>query len=171
MTNLKDFIVDVPDFPKAGVIFKDISPLLGSPQAFSLAIDSMIKSCSEMEIDLIAGFDSRGFLFGPSLAQKMNKPFTMIRKAGKLPGTTVTESYDLEYGSATIEMQVTPEIKGKNILLLDDVLATGGTAAAGENLVLKSGNRVAGFCFLIELSFLNGKNLLKSKDIASILSY
>ncbi|MFC1623027.1 adenine phosphoribosyltransferase [Patescibacteria group bacterium] len=171
MTNLKDFIIDVPNFPKDGVVFKDISPLLGSPEARSHTINLMADACKDIHIDAIAGFDSRGFLFGPTLADKVNKPFTMIRKAGKLPGPTVRESYNLEYGSATIEMQINPDFKNKNILLLDDVLATGGTASAGEKLVKKTGNHVAGFCFLIELSGLNGKDLLESENIFSLLSY
>ncbi|MFC1644866.1 adenine phosphoribosyltransferase [Patescibacteria group bacterium] len=170
MTNLKNFIIDVPNFPKDGVVFKDISPLLESPKAFSFTIDLMAESCQDMQIDMIAGFDARGFIFGPSLAQKMKKPFTMIRKAGKLPGSTVQESYDLEYGSAIIEMQI-PNTRDKKILLLDDVLATGGTASAGEKLVKKTGNHVAGFCFLLELSSLKGKKLLDSKNIFSLLSY
>jgi adenine phosphoribosyltransferase len=171
MLNLKNFIHDIPDFPEDGVIFKDISPLLKSPKEFSFAIDLMDESFRNTKVDVIAGFDARGFIFGPSLAQKMSKPFTMIRKAGKLPGKTIRESYDLEYGSATIEMQLDSEIKNKHILLLDDVLATGGTASAGEKLVEKSGNKVAGLCFLIELSQLNGRDFLKSQNIFSVISY
>lgn len=170
---LKQIIRDVPDFPKPGIIFKDITPILKNPTLCNEITDALAGQLKDLDIDVIAGIESRGFLFGLALAQKLNVPFVPIRKVGKLPYKTVQQSYDLEYGSATLEVHEDAFTTGQKVLIHDDLLATGGTVVAASALVQKLGAEVAGYSFLINLDFLNGKQRLKtfSKHIFSLVDY
>jgi len=159
---IKNSLRDVPNFPKPGIIFKDITPILKDQILCSEIVDEFIVQLKDIEFDAIAGIESRGFLFGLMLANKLNKPFIPIRKAGKLPHTTVQQSYDLEYGSAVIEMHADAFLPGQRILIHDDLLATGGTVEAASLLIQKMQGEIAGFSFLISLDFLNGKEKLHS---------
>lgn len=162
----------IPDFPKPGIRFKDISPVFTDQALCNKIVDAFIRSMSTLP-DYIIGIESRGFLFGFLLANKLNIPFVMVRKAGKLPGKTIAYSYDLEYGSATIEMHNDALKPDKQVLIHDDLLATGGTAEAAAHLVKKAGANVWGFSFLVELSFLNGIEKLKhhSNNITCLVQY
>lgn len=168
-------IRDVPNFPKEGILFKDITPVLANAQLCSEIVDELAQGIirSGKKVDAIAGIESRGFFFGFLLANKLGIPFIPIRKAGKLPFTTVSIEYALEYGTAKIEMNSDAITKGMNVLIHDDLLATGGTAAAAAELITLQGGNVAGFEFVINLAFLNGsENLIKySNNIYSILQY
>ncbi len=170
---LRKTIRNIPDFPSQGIQFKDITPILESPVLTRGLIDEFVKRYEGVKIDAIAGVESRGFLFGVPLAMELNVPFIMVRKKGKLPGETVSHKYVLEYGSAEIEIHKGVIKSGMNILVHDDLLATGGTACATAELVKKEGGNLAGFAFLIELSSLNGRKKLLEYDepIISILTY
>jgi adenine phosphoribosyltransferase len=159
---LDQVIRTVPDFPKPGIQFKDITPLLENPDLSRRTLDRMKELVKPLQPDCIIGVESRGFLFGMSLAIELGVPFVTVRKKGKLPYKTVTYKYDLEYGSAEVEMHVDSIKPGWKVLVHDDLLATGGTAAAAAELALMQGGQLAGFCFLVELGFLNGKEKLKS---------
>lgn len=159
--SIKLTVRDVPNFPKEGIIFKDITPILENQKLCSEIIDGFIEKLS-VKPDAIAGIESRGFLFGILLANKLNVPFTLIRKSGKLPYKTISQEYALEYGTAKIEMHVDSFKPGDNVLIHDDLLATGGTADAAAKLIKKQGAFVSGFCFVIGLEFLNGKQKLNS---------
>ena len=163
----------IPDFPKPGITFKDITPVLENPTLCRDLVQEIKNSFSDLNVDAIAGVESRGFLFGLPLAMAMNVPFITIRKKGKLPYNTVSHSYDLEYGSATIEMHQDSVKKGWNVLIHDDLLATGGTAAAAAELIKMEGGSIAGFSFLIGLSFLDGAKRLNaySEEIKTIVNY
>lgn len=154
---LRDAIRDVPDFPKPGILFKDIHPLLQSPEPFRVALDLLEERARAMGATRIIGIEARGFLFGAPLADRMGLGFSLIRKPGKLPYTTVSESYALEYGSDTIEMHVDAVEASDAVVIVDDLLATGGTAEAAVKLVQRAGARVAGCLFLVELGFLGGR--------------
>ena len=167
--NLAGYIRDVPDFPKAGIVFKDIAPLLGDPAAFAAAVAQMAQAAPQC--DAVAGLESRGFLFGAPLALKLGKPFISVRKAGKLPGPLHAESFALEYGEATLEIQRTAFPTGARVLIVDDVLATGGTAAAAGRLVISAGGAVAGFSFLLELQFLGGREKLATASVSALIRY
>jgi len=171
--NLNKAIKTVPDFPKKGINFKDITPLLMDAELSSAIIDSFMRKLEKLELDAIIGIESRGFLFGFLLANKIGIPFIPIRKAGKLPGETLKYKYDLEYGSAEVEVHKSDINKGWNILVHDDLLATGGTACAAAELIQKLGAKVAGFAFVVALDFLNGKERLKqySENIISLKDY
>ena len=168
---LKRTIRDVPDFPKPGIVFKDITPLLHHHRAFSAAIQELVERYRKSGIDVVAGIESRGFLFGAPLAHELGVAFVPVRKQGKLPYKTIRMSYDLEYGSATIEMHTDAISPGEKVILLDDLLATGGTIRAACDLVKRMGGQVVGLAFLIELSFLHGRDKLREYDIFSILQY
>ena len=172
-TSLKKVIRDVPDFPKPGIIFKDITPILLNPQLTRDIIDEMVNHVKELNIDAIVGIESRGFWFGIMLANKLELPFIPIRKKGKLPYKTVSYSYDLEYGSAEIEMHEDEIKEGWNVLIHDDLLATGGTASAAAELLKMQKATVAGFSFVVDLTFLNGSDILKkySENIFNLVSY
>ena len=163
----------IPDFPKKGIMFKDITPILENANLSSDIVDELVKQCADVKIDAIAGVESRGFLFGFSMAMRLGVPFVMIRKKGKLPSKTISHKYDLEYGSAEIEMHVDSIEKGMHVLIHDDLLATGGTAAAAAELIKKSGGNVSGFSFVVELEFLKGKEALNkySEFNKSIVKY
>jgi len=166
-------IREVPNFPKAGINFKDITPLLLDTDLSSEIIEAFIEQLSATKIDAIVCFGSRGLLFGFLLSNKMGIPFIPIRKVGKLPGETLKYKYDLEYGSAEVEVHKSDIKQGWNVLVHDDLLATGGTACAASELVQKLGAKVAGFAFVITLEFLNGKEKLKqySPNIISLKNY
>lgn len=170
---LKAAIRDVPDFPKPGIIFKDITPIMLDPILSVEVLDHLEMLYRGKEIDKIAGIESRGFLFGYPLAMRLGIPFIMIRKAGKLPYHKISHSYDLEYGSAVIEMHNDAVSGGDNVLIHDDLLATGGSAAAAAELITKCGGNVAGFNFLVSLSFLEGESKLKtySENIVNLATY
>lgn len=169
-TNLKQFIADIHNFPNEGIVFKDISPLLKNPVAFANAIGQMHNQWFD-KADVIAVLDARGFLFGGPLAYSLGLPLVMLRKKGKLPGETVGVSYDLEYGSAELEVQAGAFNPDSRVLVVDDLLATGGTAAAACNLIEKCGAVVLGCSFIAELSALNGRKLLKGREVHALVNY
>lgn len=166
---LKKIIRDIPDFPKPGIVFKDITPVLSDREAFPRVID-MLAARYLKGIDVVAGIESRGFIFGAPLALKLGASFVPIRKKGKLPYKVIEASYDLEYGSATIEIHEDAVREGQRVLIVDDLLATGGTAAAACNLIDKLGATVMECAFVIELAFLNGREKLES-PVYSIVKY
>lgn len=170
---LKAVIRDIPDFPKPGIVFKDITPLLQHSELVELAVQEFARRLENIEFDVIAGIESRGFLFGFLLAQYMKKPFIPIRKQGKLPYHTVSESYKLEYGQATIEMHEDAFPKETKVLLHDDLLATGGTVVAASKLIEKVGGSVAGYTFVISLDFLQSAGRLTrfNENIISLVGY
>lgn len=169
---VKSVIRDVQDFPKPGILFKDITPILLHPSLLQEMITAMADQFKDVKVDAVAGIESRGYLFGVLLAQKLQVPFIMIRKEGKLPAKTIKESYDLEYGSATIEVHEDAIAEGSHVLIHDDLLATGGTAIAAAKLIQQKGN-VAGFSFVIDLTFLEGSKKLKEIQpiIKSLITY
>lgn len=169
--NIGDFIRDVPDFPKPGIMFKDITPLLADPVAFQSCIDQMAEQVSELKIDVIAAAEARGFLFAAPLALKMGIGMVPIRKPGKLPYKKRSYSYDLEYGSDTLEMHVDGIAAGQNVLVVDDLLATGGTVEACCKMIEDCEATVIGCSFLIELGFLPGAERLKKYPIYTLLKY
>src|SRR5262245_42395061 len=152
--DLTAYIRDVPDFPKPGVLFKDIMPLMANPEAFAYSVNALCERFAASNVDAIAAAEARGFLFAAPMALQMKKPLIPLRKPGKLPGTTRSYKYDLEYGSAELHVHADAITSGLRVLLIDDVLATGGTMAAACKLVEESGGVVVGCAFLIELSFL-----------------
>jgi len=168
---LTDHIRDVPDFPKLGILFKDITPLLANPAAFGESITQLAARYTGVKIDAIAAAEARGFLFAAPLALRMNLPLVPLRKPGKLPHKIVSAKYDLEYGSAELQMHEDAVVRGHRVLLLDDVLATGGTMRAGCSLIESVGGVVVGCAFVIELSFLNGRELLAGYDVFSLITY
>ena len=172
-SRLTSVIRDVPDFPKPGIIFKDITPILLDAQLTRDIVDEMVSNVKSLNIDAIVGIESRGFWFGIMLANKLNIPFIPIRKKGKLPYKTISYSYDLEYGSAEIEMHQDEIEKNWNVLIHDDLLATGGTACAAAELIKMQNANVAGFSFVVDLSFLNGSEPLKkySENIFNLVRY
>lgn len=169
--DLKKIIRDVPDFPKKGVIFKDITPLLKDKNALKECIDQMAEKYKNKKIDQIVSMESRGFILGCALAYKLGCGFIPVRKKGKLPWETISVTYDLEYGTDTLEIHKDACKPGENILIVDDVLATGGTAQAVTKLIENVGGKVTGLCFLMELSFLNPRKKLDGRDIFSLLTY
>jgi len=168
---LTQLIRDVKDFPKEGIIFKDITTLLKNPEALPAVVDQLYNFAKDLKVDKVAGIESRGFIFGLALATRLNAGFIPIRKPNKLPAETITQSYDLEYGTDTIEMHKDAIKKGEKILIHDDLLATGGTAEASVKLIEKAGGEVVQLSFLIELLFLDGREKLSNKHIASIIQY
>ena len=171
MNNLADFIRDVPDFPKKGIIFKDITTLLKNPEALKKTSSILYDLAKDKGITKVAGIESRGFIFGGLLAEKLNAGFVLIRKPNKLPAEKISETYALEYGTDTIEIHKDAIIPGDKVLLHDDLLATGGTAQAAVKLIEKLGGEVVQISFLIELVFLNGRELLKEYEIQSLIRY
>ena len=163
------YIRAVPDFPEPGILFRDITPLLAEPAAFAQALDWVAERCRGA--DAIVGIESRGFIIGAPVAQRLLLPFVPIRKAGKLPADTIARSYDLEYGSATIEMHADAIAPGSRVALLDDLLATGGTAEAAIQLILHTGAEISTIAFLIELEALNGRDRLTPHPVESMLVY
>jgi adenine phosphoribosyltransferase len=170
---LRSVIRDIPDFPKPGILFKDITPVLKDMELSKEVVNGFFESFSQQKIDGVIGIESRGFLYGMLLAQKFNVPFIPVRKHGKLPYKTISYKYDLEYGSSIVELHVDAFKEGSNILVHDDLLATGGTAAAAAELIKMLKGNVAGFTFLIGLNFLKGKEVLKkhSDKIVTLIDY
>ncbi len=168
---LASFIRDIPDFPKKGIIFKDITPLLASRDAFMSAIKMLAEPYKDKNIHKVASMESRGFIFGAALALELGCGFIPIRKKGKLPYKTVSQTYQLEYGTDTLEIHEDAVKKGENVLIVDDVLATGGTAQAVCSLIEKIGGNVAALCFLIELEFLKPREKLQKYNIFSLIKY
>ena len=164
-------IRDVPDFPKSGIIFKDIAPLLGDGDAWREVTDALVTRVSAWNPDKIAGVESRGFLFCAPLAYELRKGIVLVRKPGKLPWQTERESYSLEYGSDSVEIHVDAVKPGERVVIVDDVLATGGTAAATRRLIERVGGVVVGFAFLVELGFLGGRERLGDVPVTSIYQY
>lgn len=171
MTNLAEYIRNVPDFPKKGIGFKDITTLLKNGEAFRLAIDELGNKFEKQKVDKIVGIESRGFIFGAVLAYNWQIGFVPVRKPGKLPAETLKQEYQLEYGTDSLEMHKDAISSGESILIVDDLLATGGTARATVQLVEKLGGIVQGIAFLIELSFLNGREKLKDCTVVSLIKY
>ena len=169
--DLKDRISNYEDFPKKGILFRDFSPILKDPSALSFVIDEFSKKFHPNDIDVFVGIESRGFILACMLAQKYNKGMVLIRKAGKLPGTTVKVSYTIEYGKAQMEMQKTALEKNERVLICDDLLATGGTAKAAAKLIEKLGAEITGFAFIIELTELKGKEKFKEYRTESLVEY
>lgn len=170
---IKNTVREIPDFPKPGISFKDITPILKDPKLCTAIIDNLCQHLSNLEFDAVAAVESRGFLFGLMLANRMGKPFIPIRKKGKLPFNTIQQQYDLEYGQATLEIHKDAFEPGAKILIHDDLLATGGTVMATAALVKKLNGNVVGFSFIINLGFLNGAEKLKSvsENLYSLASY
>ena len=169
--DLKKYIRDVPDFPKKGIIFKDITTLLKEKGAFQEAIDILYKRYKDEGIDKLVAIESRGFIFGGALAYRLGAGFVPVRKKGKLPSKTHSVTYDLEYGADTLEIHADAVKPGDKVLLLDDLLATGGTAGAVTILIEKLGGKIAEIAFLIELTFLNGRDKLKGRKVFSVIKY
>ena len=169
--DLTGYIRDIPDFPKPGILFKDITPLLADPAAFEYAIARLAAHYSKSPIDAIAAAEARGFLFAAPLALRLRKPLVPLRKPGKLPYRTYSLKYDLEYGQAELHMHIDGIPAGAQVLMVDDVLATGGTMAAGCKLVESAGGTVLGCAFLVELGFLNGRDKLAGYDVFSLVTY
>jgi adenine phosphoribosyltransferase len=171
MDRLRAGVRDVPDFPKKGIVFKDITPLLSDHALFRASIDLFLERCRGKEIDKIVGIDARGFLFGSAVAYELGVGFVPIRKRGKLPYKTEIAKYSLEYGQAEMEMHIDAMIAGERVILVDDLLATGGTSAAAATLIRKVGGRLLEAQFLIELEFLNGRKQLDPTPVISFLKY
>ncbi|MEQ9618540.1 MAG: adenine phosphoribosyltransferase [Deltaproteobacteria bacterium] len=171
MPNLKEFIRDIPDFPKEGIIFHDITPLLQNAKAFESAIERMAQMLDGIEIDYLVGIESRGFIFASALAMKLGMGLIIVRKPGKLPYVTINASYNLEYGSDSLEVHRDAIHEGSKVILIDDLLATGGTAQAAGDLVEKLGGEIIGYSFLIELTELGGKEKLAPHTVWSLMKY
>ena len=169
--DLKKYIYDIPNFPKEGILFRDITPLLNDGEAYSYVIDLMVEYAKKVGATKIASPEARGFLFGVAVANKLKLPFVPVRKPGKLPRKTIDEKYDLEYGTNTICIHDDAINNKDKVLIVDDLLATGGTVNAAANLVKKAGGTVCGMIFLIELVDLKGSELLKEYSINSIIKY
>lgn len=171
MKSIEEYVRTVPDFPKEGIMFRDVTTVLKDPDGFQLAIDLMMKELAGLDFDVIAGTESRGFIFASPIAYLMKKSLILVRKKGKLPFDTVSESYDLEYGSAEIEIHSDSIKKGDKVVLVDDLIATGGTMAASAKLFERLGGEVVRMVFLMELEGLEGRKILKDYDVRSIIKY
>ena len=171
MKRVEDYVRSIPDFPEEGVLFRDITTVIQDADGFHLAIDEMKKKLEGVDFDVIAGAESRGFIFGAPLAYAMNKGLVLIRKKGKLPCETVSQEYDLEYGSAVIEMHKDSIKPGQKVVLVDDLMATGGTVEAAIKLVEQLGGEVVKIVFLMELAGLNGRDRLEGYDVESVITY
>ncbi|MCP4976427.1 MAG: adenine phosphoribosyltransferase [Maribacter sp.] len=169
--NLKTFVRDIPDFPSEGVVFRDITPLLKDPEAIKYTEIALLRLLGNVKIDKVVGMESRGFFFAPMLAANLNAGFVPVRKAGKLPFTTVRQDYELEYGTDALEMHADAIRKGDKVLIHDDVLATGGTANATCRLIEKMGGEIIQCNFLLELDYLKGRDRLMDYDVKSLLHF
>ncbi|MEG4338486.1 adenine phosphoribosyltransferase [Microcoleus sp. D3_18_C2] len=169
--DLKSLIRDIPDFPKPGILFRDITTLLRDPQGLRYTIDSLAEKCSAMSVDYVVGMESRGFIFGAPLAYKMGIGFIPVRKPGKLPGAVHFAEYELEYGVDRLEMHQDAMTAGSRVLIVDDLIATGGTAAATAKLLEQAGCELVGFAFIIELQALGGRQKLPDVPIVTLVEY
>ncbi len=171
MKELKDYVTEIPNFPKKGILFRDITTILSDSEGFRMAIDGLIDLVKDKDFDLVLGTESRGFIFGAPVAYALGKGFVLVRKKGKLPRETITESYDLEYGQAEIEIHTDAIRPGQKVVLIDDLIATGGTAAAAVRLVERLGGEVVKVAFVMELAGLEGREKLKGLDVEALLVY
>ena len=171
MKKVEDYVRSIPDFPEPGIIFRDVTSILQDADGLQLAIDSIQEKLKDVDVDVIAGTESRGFIFGVPVAYNLHKPFVPIRKKGKLPCETISQDYDLEYGSATIEMHKDSIKPGQKVVLIDDLIATGGTTEAIIKLIEGLGGKVVKICFVMELAGLKGRELLKGYDVDSAIIY
>jgi len=171
MDIIKNCIRDIPDFPKPGIVFKDITPVLRDPVVFRAVVDALVEQHRADQFDLICGIESRGFLFGATMAYSMGVGFVPVRKPGKLPYKTLRESYALEYGTNVLEIHADAVTPGQRVLIIDDLLATGGTARAASNLICMLGGTVAAYGVVIELSFLKGRSQIENAPVRALLSY
>lgn len=171
MKELKDYVRSIPDFPEKGIIFRDVTSVLQNPDGLRLSIDRMQECLDGVDFDLVAGPESRGFIFGVPIAYNMGKPFVPIRKKGKLPCETIEEEYALEYGTAVVEIHKDAVRPGQKVVIVDDLIATGGTTAAMIRLIERLGGKVVKIVFLMELAGLAGRERLKGYDVASVICY
>ena len=171
MKKLEEYVRTIPDFPEPGIMFRDVTSVLQDADGFKLAVDSMLKLLDGVSFDVIAGAESRGFIFGAPLAYALGKPFVLIRKKGKLPCETVSKSYELEYGTAEIEIHADAIHSGQKVVLVDDLIATGGTIEAAAQLIEQLGGDVVKIIFLMELAGLNGREKLKKYDVDAVITY
>lgn len=171
MKKLEEYVRSIPDFPEPGIIFRDVTSILLDADGLQLAIDALQDLLKDVDVDVIAGTESRGFIFGVPVAYNLHKPFVPIRKKGKLPCETVSQTYDLEYGSAEIEMHKDAILPGQKVVLIDDLIATGGTIEAAAKLVESLGGQVVKIIFLMELAGLKGRARLENYDVASVICY
>lgn len=171
VVDLKKYIRDIPDWPKEGILFRDITPLLANPEAFAAAVKELSAGFTEAGIEYVAAVEARGFIFGSAVAEKLGAGFVPIRKKGKLPWQTESITYDLEYGTDTLEIHRDAVERGAKVLMVDDLLATGGTMAAACKLIEKIGGNVTGIAFLIELAALGGAEKISDYEVTSIISY
>jgi adenine phosphoribosyltransferase len=169
--DIRTMIRDIPDWPKEGIVFKDITPLLGNAAGFKFAIDSIADKFKDQNVDIVLGAESRGFIFASALAYAMGCGFVPARKPGKLPYKTCSAEYELEYGKDSLEMHIDAVKHTDRVLIVDDVIATGGTAAAKIKMVEQLGGEVVGLAFLIELAFLNGREKLSNREVFSVITY
>ncbi len=171
MKKVEDYVRNIPDFPEPGIIFRDITSVLQDPDGLQLAIDSMQEKLTGIDFDVVVGTESRGFIFGMPVAYNLHKPFVPVRKKGKLPCETISQDYDLEYGSATIEMHKDSIKSGQKVVIIDDLIATGGTVAASIEMIERLGGEVVKIVFLMELAGLKGREKLHGYDVASVIRY
>lgn len=171
MKKIEEYVRSIPDFPEPGIIFRDVTSILQDAEGYKLAIDLMQEKLKDVEFDVIAGAESRGFIFGAPIAYNLNKPLVLVRKKGKLPCETVSREYDLEYGSATIEMHKDSIQPGQKVVLVDDLIATGGTIEAAAKLIEELGGEVVKIVFLMELAGLKGREKLAEYDVESVICY
>lgn len=171
MKKLEDYVVTIPDFPEPGIMFRDVTSVLQDADGLQLAINSLQDLLKDVEFDVLVGTESRGFIFGMPIAYNLHKPFVLVRKKGKLPRETVSKEYDLEYGKAVIEMHKDAIKPGQKVVLVDDLIATGGTMKAAAELVEELGGEVVKIIFLMELAGLKGRDALKGYDVASVIKY
>lgn len=171
MKKIEEYVRTIPDFPEPGIMFRDITSVLQDADGFKLAIDEMMKLVEGLDFDVVAGAESRGFILGAPIAYLLNKPMVLVRKKGKLPCETVEQSYELEYGTATVEMHKDAIKPGQKVLLVDDLIATGGTVEASAKLVEKLGGEVVKIIFLMELAGLKGRERLSKYDMDSVIIY
>ena len=171
MKSLDDYIRVIPDFPEPGVLFRDITTVFQDADGMQIAIDEMQEKVKDLDFDVVAGAESRGFIYGAAMAYNLHKPLVLIRKKGKLPWKTESVDYDLEYGKATLEIHVDAVKPGQKVLLVDDLLATGGTVRAGAQLIEKLGGEVAGILVMIELKGLEGRSRLQGYRVDSVIAY
>ena len=171
MKELKDYVRSIPDFPEKGIIFRDITSVLQDADGFHLAVDELRKLVEGIDFDIVVGAESRGFILGAPLAYELHKPFVLVRKKGKLPCETIEQEYELEYGKATIEMHKDAIKKGQKVVLIDDLIATGGTLAASVKLIEQLGGDVVKIICLMELAGLKGRDKLKGYDVEAVITY
>ena len=171
MKKLEDYVTTIPNFPKEGIMFRDVTTILSDKDGFKLAVDGLIEALKDVDFDLVLGSESRGFIFGAPVAYALNKGFILVRKKGKLPRATFSEDYELEYGTATLEMHQDAIEKGQKVVIIDDLIATGGTTEAIIRLAEREGGKIMKIGFVMELEGLKGRERLKGYDVFSLINY